>query len=137
MMRQLAATLRERHCVEAHVGDGSLPHSRFEAMKTAFCAGEFPVLCLSQIGHEGHNFQNASAIVHVDLPWLQTGLEQRVGRAARPGAAREAAQTFIPYIKRGGIEHVVSVLARRGAEHHQILDSIEGVPAAASSVFGA
>ena len=27
-------------------------------------------------------------IVHLDLPWLQTGLEQRVGRAARPGAAR-------------------------------------------------
>ena len=108
-LRQLAATLRERHGVEAHVGDGSLPRSRFEAMKAAFCAGEFPVLCLSQIGHEGHNFQNASTIVHLDLPWLQTGLEQRVGRAARPGAVRGAVQTVIPYIKRGGIEHVVSV----------------------------
>ena len=38
-------------------------------------------------------------------------------------------QTYIPYIRRGGIEHVVSVLAARGAEHHQILDSFEGVPA--------
>ena len=97
-LRQLAATLRERHGVEAHVGDGSLPRSRFEAMKQRFCAGEFPVLCLSQIGHEGHNFQNASRVVHLDLPWLQTGLEQRVGRAARPGAVRGAVQTVIPYI---------------------------------------
>jgi superfamily II DNA/RNA helicase len=103
-------------------------------MKAAFCAGEFPVLCLSQIGHEGHNFQNASTIVHLDLPWLQTGIEQRVGRAARPGAVRGAVQTFIPYIKRGGIEHVVSVVARRSAEHHQILDSFEGVRAAESTL---
>src|SRR4051794_39485864 len=81
-----------------------------------------------------NNFQNASTIVHLDLPWLQTGLEQRVGRAARPGAVRGAVQTVIPYIKRGGIEYVVSVLARRGAEHHQILDSFEGVHAAESTV---
>ena len=63
-----------------------------------------------------------------------TGLEQRVGRAARPGAARAHVQTYIPYIRRGGIEHVVSVLAARGAEHHQILDSFEGVHAAESTV---
>ena len=43
-------------------------------------------------------------------------------------------QTYIPYIRGGGIEHVVSVLARRGAEHHQILDSFEGVAAADSTV---
>src|SRR3954470_8816398 len=83
---------------------------------------------------DGHNFQNASTIVHLDLPWLQTRLEQRVGRAARPGAVRGAVQTVIPYIRRGGIEHVVSVLARRGAEHHQILDSFEGVRAAESTL---
>ena len=60
--------------------------------------------------------------------------EQRVGRAARPGAARAHVQTYIPYIRGGGIEHVVSVLAARGAEHHQILDSFEGVNAAESTV---
>jgi hypothetical protein len=43
-------------------------------------------------------------------------------------------QTYIPYIKGGGIEHVVSVLAGRAAEHHQILDSFEGVKAADSTV---
>jgi hypothetical protein len=71
---------------------------------------------------------------NLDLPWLPSGLEQRVGRAARPGAARGQVQTYIPYIRRGGIEHVVSVLAARGAEHHQILDSFVGVHAAESTV---
>ena len=92
------------------------------------------MLCLSRIGHEGHNLQNASVLCHLDLPWLPTGLEQRVGRAARPGAARAHVQTYIPYIRRGGVEHIVSVLAARGAEHHQILDSFEGVRAAESTV---
>ena len=41
---------------------------------------------------------------------------------------------MIPYVRRGGIEHVVSVLARRGAEHHQILDSFEGVRASESTL---
>jgi len=133
-LRQLARTLRERHGVEAHVADGSIATGEFEALKRRFTAGEFPVLCLSRIGHEGHNLQNASVLCHLDLPWLPSGLEQRVGRAARPGAVRAHVQTYIPYIRRGGIEHVVSVLAARGAEHHQILDSFEGVHAAASTV---
>ena len=133
-LRQLARTLRERHGVEANVADGSITTSEFEALKRRFTAGEFPVLCLSRIGHEGHNLQNASVLCHLDLPWLPSGLEQRVGRAARPGAARGHVQTYIPYIRRGGIEHVVSVLAARGAEHHQILDSFEGVRADESTV---
>ena len=133
-LRQLARTLRERHGVEAHVADGSITTAEFETLKRRFTAGEFPVLCLSRIGHEGHNLQNASVLCHLDLPWLPSGLEQRVGRAARPGAARAHVQTYIPYIRRGGIEHVVSVLAARGAEHHQILDSFEGVHAAESTV---
>jgi superfamily II DNA/RNA helicase len=125
-LRQLAGTLRERYGI---IGTGE-----FEQLKQRFTAGEFPLLCLSRIGAEGHNLQNASVIVHVDLPWLSSGLEQRVGRAARPGAARGWVQTYIPYIRRGGIEHVVSVLASRDAEHHQILDSFEGVSAAESTV---
>jgi hypothetical protein len=133
-LRQLARTLRDRHGIEAHVGDGALKGPEFDAIKQRFCAGEFPVLCLSRIGHEGHNLQNASVLVHLDLPWLPTGLEQRVGRAARPGAARGWVQTYIPYIKDAGIAHVVSVLSPRGGEHHQILDSFEGVTAADSTV---
>jgi hypothetical protein len=114
-LRQLARTLRERHGIEAHVADGSVDPREFETLKRRFTASEFPVLCLSRVGQEGHNLQNASVLCHLDLPWLPSGLEQRVGRAARPGAARAHVQTYIPYIRRGGVEQVVSVLAARGA----------------------
>ena len=55
--------------------------------------------------------------------------EQRVGRAARPGAARGWVQTYIPYIRGAGVEHIVSILSPRGAEHHAVLDSFEVVAA--------
>ena len=133
-LRQLAATLRERHGVEAHVADGSITGREFEALKQRFTAGEFPILCLSRVGQEGHNLQNASVLCHLDLPWLPAGLEQRVGRAARPGAVRGWVQTYIPYIRDAGIAHIVSILSPRGGEHHQVLDSYEGVAAADSTV---
>jgi hypothetical protein len=65
---------------------------------------------------------------------VQTGLEQRVGRAARPGHRRGALETSIPYVRGGALEHIVSVLAPRGAEHHQILDAFEGVSAGESTL---
>jgi superfamily II DNA/RNA helicase len=133
-LRYLAQTLRERHGVDARVGDGSLSTADFEELKRAFTAEEFPVLCLSPVGREGHNLQNASVLVSIDLPWVPTALEQRIGRAARPGSKHAAVQTYIPYIRGGGIEHVVSILSPRGGEHHQILDSFEGVPAAQSTI---
>jgi Helicase conserved C-terminal domain len=133
-LRQLASTLTERHRVQAHVADGQVKPPEFEALKHAFTSGEFPVLCLSKIGAEGHNLQNASVIVHLDLPWLPSGLEQRVGRAARPGAARGWVQTYIPYIRGAGVEHIVQVLSPRGAEHHAVLDSFEGVAANQSTI---
>jgi superfamily II DNA or RNA helicase len=135
-LHQLAETLNDRHRVEAHVADGRISEQEFEALKRRFVAGEFAVLCLSKIGQEGHNLQNASTIVELDLPWVPTGLEQRVGRSARPGNTRGFVQTFIPYIRGGGVEHIVRVLSQRGGEHHQILDSYEGLPAGQSTVAG-
>ena len=133
-LRQLARTLAERHGVEAHVADGQVKPSEFEALKRAFGSGEFPVLCLSRIGAEGHNLQNASVIVRVDLRWLPSGLEQRVGRAARPGGRTRLGADLHPYIRGAGIEHIVSILSPGGAEHHAVLDSFEGVAASQSTV---
>ena len=108
-LRQLARTLRERHGVEAHVGDGvASPRPSSRRSSSASPRGEFPVLCLSRVGQEGHNLQNASCLTHLDLPWTPAGLEQRVGRAARPGSARGWVQTYIPYISGAGVEHIVS-----------------------------
>ena len=57
-----------------------------------------------------------------------------MGRAARPGSNHTTVATYIPYIRGAAIEHVVSVLAPRGGEHHQILDSFEGVAASESTI---
>ncbi|MGZ4198371.1 MAG: helicase-related protein, partial [Solirubrobacteraceae bacterium] len=82
-LRYLAQTLRERHDVDARVADGSISLAEFGELKRgAFTAGEFPVLCVSSVGQAGHNLQAASALVHIDLPWVTTGLEHFVVRVA-------------------------------------------------------
>lgn len=133
-LHQLAKTIRDRHGVEARVGDGKLTKPEFDELKARYITGEFPILMLSPVGNSGHNLQNASQICHYDLPWVQTGLEQRVGRSGRLGNTRGYVGTTIPYIKGGGIEHIVKVLADRSAEHHQLLDSFEGVQASESTI---
>lgn len=131
---QLSHTLAKRWGVTAPVASGQLSEEEFEDTKSRFVAGEFPILMLSPVGNSGHNLQNASGIMHLDLPWVQDRLEQRVGRAGRLGSVKESVQTWIPYVIGGGIEHVVGILAPRGAEHHQLLDSFEGVDAAESTI---
>lgn len=133
-LHQLAGTLRDRYGVDARVGDGKVCEAEFDELKRQFNAGEFPVFLLSPVGEEGHNLQVAGTLVHLDMPWVDTKLEQRVGRSARPGSRKDYVQTYIPYIKGGGIEHVVSLLARRGAESHMVLDSFEGVQASESTI---
>jgi hypothetical protein len=43
------------------------------------------VLVSDELGGEGRNFQNASALVHFDLPWSVARMEQRIGRLDRVG----------------------------------------------------
>jgi ATP-dependent helicase HepA len=43
------------------------------------------VLVSDELGGEGRNFQNASAVLHFDLPWSVARLEQRIGRLDRVG----------------------------------------------------
>lgn len=40
-------------------------------------------------GGEGHNFQSASYIIHIDVPWNPSELEQRIGRLDRIGRPAE------------------------------------------------
>ena len=52
---------------------------RFQHSKT------FRIMLSDQTGGEGRNFQNAEAIVHIDVPWDANQLEQRIGRLDRIG----------------------------------------------------
>jgi len=133
-LHQLAGTLRDRHGLEAHVGDGSVNPEQFAEIKRRFLAGEFSTLLLSAIGQEGHNLQTASLVCNLDFPYTPPALEQRLGRAARPGATSPVIDVINPYIKGGAMEHVVSILAPRGAESHHLLDGFEGMRPADSAV---
>ena len=82
-LRQLARTLAERHGVQAHVADGGVKPHEFEALKHRFTGGEFPVLCLSRIGAEGHNLQNAAVIVPPRSAVAAVG-PRAAGRPRRP-----------------------------------------------------
>lgn len=46
------------------------------------------ILC-DALGGEGRNFQIAKEVIHVDLPWSPTDLEQRIGRLDRIGRESE------------------------------------------------
>lgn len=47
------------------------------------------LLVSDELGGEGRNFQNASAVVHLDLPLSTARIEQRVGRLDRIGRAAD------------------------------------------------
>lgn len=46
------------------------------------------LLLSTDVLSEGVNLQDASVVVHIDLPWNPARLAQRVGRIRRPGGAR-------------------------------------------------
>ena len=43
------------------------------------------VIVCDETGGEGRNFQNATQVIHLDLPWNANALEQRIGRLDRLG----------------------------------------------------
>lgn len=55
------------------------------------------ILC-DELGGEGRNLQIAGAIIHVDLPWSPTQIEQRIGRVDRLGR-QGVVTSIIPYAK--------------------------------------
>ena len=47
------------------------------------------VIVCDETGGEGRNFQNASQVLHLDMPWSANALEQRIGRLDRLGRDSE------------------------------------------------
>jgi superfamily II DNA or RNA helicase len=52
------------------------------------------LLLTTDLASEGINLQDASVVVHIDLPWTAARLAQRVGRVARIGAARSTVSVY-------------------------------------------
>jgi len=45
----------------------------------------YTIMLSDKSGGEGRNFQNADAVIHIDIPWSANDLEQRIGRLGRVG----------------------------------------------------
>lgn len=57
-------------------------------------AERITMLIATDVVSEGINLQDASVVVHLDLPWTAARLEQRVGRAARLGSPHASIQVY-------------------------------------------
>lgn len=62
------------------------------------------VIVCDETGGEGRNFQNASAIIHLDLPWDANTLEQRIGRLDRLGRDSDMDVLSVVFYAEGTIE---------------------------------
>jgi len=61
------------------------------------------LLLATDLLSEGVNLQDASVVVHLDLPWNPARLAQRVGRLRRPGAPREVRTYLLAPPARAGM----------------------------------
>ncbi|HTD61356.1 MAG TPA: DEAD/DEAH box helicase [Gemmatimonadaceae bacterium] len=57
-------------------------------------AHEIDLLIATDLLSEGLNLQDASVVVHLDLPWTPARMEQRVGRAARIGSPHSCVSVY-------------------------------------------
>lgn len=57
-------------------------------------AERIELLLCTDLLSEGVNLQDASVVVHLDLPWTVARLEQRVGRVARLGSAHDCVHVY-------------------------------------------
>lgn len=72
------------------------------------------IIICDELGGEGRNFQIADEVIHVDLPWSPTTLEQRIGRLDRIG--REKKVHSVIFITEGTLEEELFDLWNRGLE---------------------
>ena len=56
------------------------------------------ILLCDELGGEGRNFQIADQIVHIDLPWTPTQVEQRIGRIDRIGRSGDVL-SLVPFAR--------------------------------------
>ena len=57
-------------------------------------AERIDLLLATDLLSEGMNLQDASVVIHLDMPWTPARLEQRVGRAARLGSAHSRVAVY-------------------------------------------
>ena len=57
-------------------------------------SGEISILLCSEAASEGINLQSADKLINLDVPWVPSMLEQRIGRIARLGQESEEVRIY-------------------------------------------
>ena len=86
-------------CTGDSAGIGAMRISRGSLLAAFAAESAGPrVLIATDVAAEGLDLQTAERVVHYDLPWTATRLEQREGRAARLGSRHAVVSvvTFVP-----------------------------------------
>lgn len=88
-LERVQSRLRLEH-VEALGYHGDLPMVERDRQVARFRDPDGPkVLLCTEVGGEGRNFQFAHHLVHYDLPWSPSTVEQRIGRLDRIGQTQD------------------------------------------------
>lgn len=86
----------------------------------------YPVLLSTESGGEGRNFQFCHRLVHFDLPWEPSRIEQRIGRLDRIGQTFEVESTVF-LIEDTVEEQAVTLLDERVGVFRQTVGGLEPV----------
>jgi superfamily II DNA or RNA helicase len=87
----------------------------------AFQRGESSRLVTTDFASEGLNLQRAGIVVHYDIPWNPTRLDQRNGRAYRIGQPRESVKA-IYFLPEGDPTRIVATIARKNRIRRAVLN---------------
>lgn len=72
------------------------------------------VIICDETGGEGRNFQNASQVLHLDIPWNANALEQRIGRLDRLGRDSEMDVESVVLCSEGTVEEQLLNIWKKG-----------------------
>ena len=75
-------------------GIDSWQKSDREEIKDELEEGHIDIVFCSTAAQEGVNLQAASTLINIDVPWIPSDLEQRIGRIARLGQIEPVVEIF-------------------------------------------
>ena len=117
----LAQHVNDMQTCQLHGGQNS--SERADVLRE-FTSGERRILLATDAASEGLNLQQrCRLVIHLEVPWTPTRIEQRVGRVDRIGQTRTVHQVHL--VAAGSVEESrVSALARRALRVDRTLRSI-------------
>ena len=105
-----------------HMTRSELEDSVYEFQNDESCR----VIVCDETGGEGRNFQIASQIIHLDIPWSANALEQRIGRLDRLGRDPDMDVTSVVLVAEGTVEEQLFHIWRDGLKlFNQSLSGLE------------